>query len=45
MNMAMSQERIEIITSVERRRRFAVEQNMRLIDGSNRPGMSVSHVS
>ena len=45
MNMATSQERIETITSVKRKRKFAVGQNMRLVDGSNRPGMSISHVS
>jgi len=41
----MSQERIEVITSVQRRRRFTVEQKMRLVEESNRPGMSVSHVA
>ena len=45
MNMAMSQARIEISTSVELRQRFAAAQNMRLVDGSNRPGMALSHVS
>ena len=35
----------KIMTSLWRRLRFAVEQNMRLVDGSNRPRMSVSHVS
>ncbi len=45
MSMTMSQERIQVITSVERRRRFTVEQKMRLVEESNRPGMSVSHVA
>jgi len=41
MFMTMSQERIQVITSVERRRRFTVEQKLRLVEESNRPGMSV----
>jgi len=41
----MSQDRVHVITSVERRRRFTVEQKMRLVEESNRPGMSVSHVA
>jgi hypothetical protein len=45
MFMTMSEERIHVITSVERRRRFTVEQKMRLVEESNRPGMSVSHVA
>jgi len=45
MFMTMSQDRVHVITSVERRRRFTVEQKMRLVEESNRPGMSVSHVA
>lgn len=43
--MTVTNERIEVITSVQRRRRFTVEQKIRLVEESNRPGMSVSHVA
>ncbi len=45
MVMAMSTEKIEVITSVQRRRRFSVDQKVRLVEESNLPGMSVSHVA
>jgi len=45
MGMAMSTEKIEVITSVQRWRRFSVDQKLRLVEESNLPGMSVSHVA
>ena len=45
MDMTMSCEKVQVITSVERRRRFTVEQKIRLVEEANRPGMSVSHVA
>ncbi len=45
MVMAMSTEKIEVVTSVQRRRRFSVDQKIRLVEESNLPGMSVSHVA
>ena len=44
MCMTMT-ERIEIITGVERRRRYSVEQKVRLVEETQRPGMSVSQVA
>jgi transposase len=41
----MSQERIQVITGVERRRRFTAEQKMRLCEECDRPGMTVSYVA
>ncbi len=38
-------QRIEGITGVERRRRWSVEEKIRLVEESNRPGMSVSYVA
>jgi transposase len=43
--MSLNPPRIEVVTSVQRRRRYTVEQKLRLIDESNRPGMSVSYVA
>lgn len=37
--------KIEVLTGVERRRRWTVEEKMRLVEESNRPGMSVSYVA
>ncbi|MGP6159886.1 MAG: transposase [Vulcanimicrobiaceae bacterium] len=34
-----------MIASVERRRRYSVDEKLRLIRESRRPGMSVSHVA
>jgi len=45
MVMAMSTEKIEVITSVQRRRRFSVDPKIRLVEETNLPGMSVSHVA
>ncbi len=45
MDTTKSSERVQVITSVERRRRFTVEQKIRLVEEANRPGMSVSHVA
>ena len=45
MTMSLNPPRIEVVTSVQRRRRYTVEQKLRLIDESNRPGMSVSYVA
>jgi transposase len=41
----MTNEKTQVITSVQRRRRFTVEQKIRLVEESNRPGMSVSHIA
>jgi len=41
----MSTEKIEVTTSVQRRRRFSVDQKIRLVEQSNLPGTSVSHVA
>jgi len=38
-------QRIEVITGVERRRRWSVEEKIQLVEESNRPGMSVSYVA
>jgi transposase len=38
-------ERIEVITSVQRRRRFTVEEKLRLVEEAESPGMSVSYVA
>jgi len=43
--MSLNPPKIEVITSVQRRRRYTVEQKLRLIEESNRPGMSVSYVA
>ena len=46
MNTTMSNaQRIEVITGVERRRRWSVEEKMRLVEESSRSGMSVSYVA
>lgn len=45
MTMSLNPPKIEVITSVQRRRRYTVEQKLRLIEESNRPGMSVSYVA
>jgi len=46
MNTTMSNaQRIEVITGVERRRRWPVAEKIRLVEESNRPGMSVSYVA
>jgi len=45
MVMAMSTEKIEVVTSVQRRRRFSVDRNIRLVEESKPPGMAVSHVA
>jgi hypothetical protein len=45
MNKTMSQERIQVITGVERRRRFTAEQKMRLCEECDRLGMTVSYVA
>lgn len=36
---------VEVITSVERRRRWTVEEKMRIVEDSELPGMSVSYVA
>jgi transposase len=46
MNTTVSNaQRIEVITGVERRRRWPVAEKIRLVEESNRPGMSVSYVA
>ncbi len=43
--MSLKPPKIEIITGVERRRRYTAEQKMRLVEEASRPGMSVSYVA
>src|SRR5687767_15748424 len=45
--MAMSEEfpRVEVITSVQRRRRWSVAGKVRLVEETLQPGMSVSFVA
>ncbi len=38
-------ERVEVITGVRRRRRWSVEEKLRIIEESRRPGVSVSSVA
>ncbi len=46
MNTTMTNtSRIDVLTGVERRRRWSVEEKIRLVEESNRPGMSVSYVA
>jgi len=45
MTMSLNSPKIEVVTSVQRRRRYTVEQKLRLIEECNRPGMSVSYVA
>lgn len=51
MNMAMSSDpvarpqRVEVITSVQRRRRWSVAEKVRLVEEAMQPGMSVSFVA
>ncbi len=46
MNTTMNNApRVEVLTGPERRRRWSVEDKIRLVEESNRPGMSVSHVA
>jgi transposase len=51
MNMTMSCEsearvqRVEVISSVQRRRRWSVTEKVRLVEEAMQPGMSVSHVA
>jgi transposase len=45
MTMTQTQPRIEVITGVQRRRRWSVEEKVRLVEESSRPGMSVSYVA
>ena len=37
--------RAEVLTGPERRRRWSVQEKIRLVEESNRPGMSVSYVA
>ena len=38
-------EAIQVVTEVQRRRRFSVEQKIRCVQESNLPGMTVSYIS
>ena len=38
-------QRVEVITSVQRRRRWPVSEKVRLVEEAMQPGMSVSHVA
>ena len=37
--------RVEVITSVQRRRRWSAAEKVRLVEGAMQPGMSVSFVA
>ncbi len=37
--------RVEVITSVQRRRRWSVSEKLRLVEEAMQPGMSVSYVA
>ena len=37
--------KMEVLTGIERRRRWSVEEKIRMVDESRRPGMSVSYVA
>ena len=41
----MSEERVEVITSVQRRRRWSVAEKIRLVEATLQPGLSVSFVA
>ena len=47
MSMPSSKERdsIEVVTSVQRRRRWSVDEKVRLVEETEQPGMSVSSVA
>lgn len=46
MNTTMtSAPRVEVLTGPERRRRWSVQDKIRLVEESNRPRMSVSFVA
>ena len=38
-------ETIHVVTEVQRRRRFSVEQKIRCVQETNQPGMTVSHIA
>lgn len=38
-------EAIEVVTSVQRRRRFSVMEKVRMVEEANQPGMTVSYVA
>ena len=38
-------EAIQVVTEVQRRRRFSVEQKIRCVQESNLPGMTVSYIA
>ena len=38
-------ETIQVVTEVQRRRRFSVEQKIRCMQETNQPGMMVSHIA
>ena len=38
-------ETIHVVTEVQRRRRFSVEQKIRCVQETNQPGISVSHIA
>ncbi len=45
MTMPMSYRRVEVLTGVERRRRYSMEEQVRLVAEAAEPGMSVSLVA
>ena len=45
MSMTNTSDRIEIITSVQRRRRWTAAEKMRLVEQTFAPGMTVSLVA
>ena len=38
-------ETIQVVTEVQRRRRFSVEQKIRCVQETNQPGITVSHIA
>ena len=45
MTSATGVERIEVLTGVQRRRRFSLGEKLRAVEESNQPGMTVSYVA
>lgn len=45
MTSASGLERIEVVTSVQRRRRWSLDEKLRAVEESNVPGMTVSFVA
>jgi Transposase len=44
-NLGLPKSRVEVITSVQRRRRWPTAEKIRLVEETMQPGMSVSYVA